>query len=496
MGCKVFGKFKNKIKKKKIKKIKVKMNRSSKKLIAIILLIIGFLLLLVLIGMFFPGFASWFLINIRNPIIGILFDIGQHIPFVASRFMIIIIFIMFVLIGTINIIEDSKKLSYFKKEKYANNCLKVTFILMFICSFSFLFDLISLNSLKMNYDNENFNKSYSKEDLINLNKELADKIMMISSEMEREDGAIKYDKDIVDVAVNNLLGISDDYDFLKGRYPNKVSDFYKHDRSMNNDGTVGYTMMYAIFIDKELEKLSQLSTVTHELCHAKGLTRESETEFCSYVAGVESSDKLSQYASYLNGFMRANDVLYMVDEDVADDIEEPIQNMCLNNEYEEICGIYLKMLSTYISDSDELWLSSYRLRNYNGHDEKIIGLLSELDEKFDVKFLINNKKVNLNKIEQEINSGSENKLRVVVSIDEDNFDKISKVLMDYKKYFYSIYQMNSEVKDDDIRTGNEALEFYLSPFNKKYDTFMYFTNDYMDEYDYSRMTRLLLEYYY
>lgn len=493
----MFNKLKKKVKnKKKCKKVKIKMNKASKRVMAVVLLLIGFLTLLFLIGAFFPEFASWYLINIRNPIYGVLFDIGQYVPFLSSRIIFIFMIIIFILTIVIGIIENTKKLTYFKKEKYANNILIIIFVLLGIGNLVSFTDYITLNSLKMNQDSENFDKSYSKEDLINLNRKLADKIMVMSSEFERDNNRIKYDDDIVDVAADNLLGISDEYEFLKGRYPNRVSDFYDYERATNYDGMVGYTMLYSIFIDKDLDKLSQLSTVTHELCHAKGLVRESETEFCAYVAGAESDDELSQYVSYLNGFMRSLSVLYMVDRDIANDIEEPIQNMCLNNEYEEICGLYLKEINNYINDSDELWLGGYRLRNYFNHSEKFMELLTKLDNNFDVKFLINDKKVDLDTINAEINNGSKNTLKIKISIDEKKFEKVSKILKNNKKYFYGMFQMNSEIEEDDVKTGNEALDFYLAPFDEKYDSFMYFTDDYMDEYDYDRLTRLLLEYYY
>ena len=475
----------------------IPMNKFSIKVgIVVGVLLVLFLVLSVLANLH-VGFGNFVWLYIRNPIYGFLFKVFSIFPTIGTRFPMIITFFTFICLAFIIFFEVKKTIKFKKRVFYSNIFLGLMFINLFLMLGPSFLTTSEYGYSKVNYEyfNDNVSTKYTKEDLIELNRYFQEKIMNMSYSFKRENGTIIYEKDMLNTAVNNLLNVSNEYSFLKGWYPSKVDAFSKLEHENNVDQTLGYTMGYGIKVDTEGDKVMLMHVLTHELCHSKGLVRESETEFCAYVAGIHGDD-LSKYAAYLDAFGRVNYALYMIDENLAYDIEEPILNLCLNEGYEEICGFYTKEINHYINDSYSMEISSYRLRNYVDYFDKFTSILSVLEKEYNATFSIGKREnVTIGAVQAEINNGSNEFLGITISLDEEKFEKLSAYLNDCDEYFLSIYQINDDTEEPDDMSSEEALDYYLRPFNEYTDINLVISGEFMDEYDYERVSRLLIEYH-
>lgn len=475
----------------------IPMNKFSIRVgIVVGVLLVIFLVLSVLANLHI-GFGNFVWLYIRNPIFGFLFKIFSIFPTIGTRFPMIITFFTLVCLVFIIFFEVKKTIKFKKRVFYSNIFLGLMFINLFLMLGPGFLTTSEYGYGKINYEyfDDNVSTKYTKDDLIELNRYYQEKILDMSHSYKRENGSIVYEKDMLDTSVNNLLNISNKYKFLKGWYPSKVDAFSKLEHESNVDQTLGYTMGYGIKVDTEGDKVMLMHVLTHELCHSKGLVRESETEFCAYVAGIHGDD-LSRYAAYLDAFGRVNYALYMIDEDLAYDIEEPVLNLCLNEGYEEICGFYTKEINHYINDSYSMEISSYRLRNYVNYFDEFSSILSVLEKDYNAKFSIGERQnVTIGAVQAEINNGSNEFLGITINLDEEKFEQLSTYLKDCDEYFLGIYQINDDTEEVDDMTSEEALEYYLRPFRKHTDIDLVIDGEFMDEYDYERVSRLLLEYH-
>ena len=127
------------------------------------------------------------------------------------------------------------------------------------------------------------------------------------------------------------------------------------------------------------------------------------------------------------------------------------------------------------------------------HKEEIIKILEILYYNNGAQFQLNEENVSISDIENLINIGSKETVKIIVNFNE-NFETISSYLKENQKYFKYIYQFNSGYEYENYYDKNEALEYYLSPFNKK-DLDLLYDDEYDSEYVHERVVRLLLEYY-
>ena len=484
----------DKVNKKKNKS--VPMTKSSKKTLIIclgILLLIG---IIFLIGMFNPTFAEFFWFNIRNLFVGLGFKIFQFCPWIGAWHNMLLVLIMWIFIIYAIGIELSKKIEFKKKVKIVNKYYSIVFIFMVVIMGPIMIDFTSLNNSKINerYFSDNINEVYDQEDIIQLANYFKNNIFKSVHSFDRIDGEIVYSEDLTERAVSDLLNISDKYLFLKGMYPNKVSDFFKLERIINNDGTLGYTKGFGIVVDYNQNNVALINTITHEMCHAKGIFRESEAEFCAYIANASSEDVFSNYSANYNAFYRLVSALSYIDLNISLDVEESFTNLCLSNEYSEACNFYNKQLDVFVEGTDEYELVSHRLRNYKDYSNGFMEMVSHLIRNYDAKIYVGEKEVNLDYINSGIRSGSKDILNIKIDANKKKFLELSKFLSNYQKYMLAFYQTDNDIEEDDFLVGEEALEYYVKPFDLE-DRKNLLNDKWVDEYYYERVTRLLLEYY-
>ena len=473
---------------------KVKMNKSTKIVIIVCIVISLLLIFSTIIGFFSIKFSNMFWLYIRNPYNNLLYLIFQYIPFITNYIYETIVLIIVIL--TIVYCLFVRKQKHKIKQNYANIAIKIVTIIIFALLINpcILYYFDTLNNSIISFEKTEKGKEYTKEDLISLNKYLQKKVMILSSNFERENGYINIDsKELTNTAISDLNNISKKYPFLKAPYPNKYKDISKENYINDNYEEIGITENFIIKIDNSRNSVEKLNTITHELCHMKGIMRESEAVYCSFQAGINSNNKYSQYAAYMEAFNRVSTVLYYIDSRTADDITDEIESLCLSKNYREMCDIYSKELNKYIYYTDEISILSYKLKDYKNNEKEFTYLLTKFVDEYNASIFIDEEKISLSEVMTKLNEDSDQRIRITIKNSEKTFNSISSLLIKYKDYFLSITQEINE-EDTDYMTEQELIEFYLHPY-KANNLLLVIFDEYDEQYEYEQVTRLLLNYY-
>jgi len=427
------------------------------------------------------------------PCYNIIYCLSQHLTFKMGRFVfspiilfliiIIINLILLIVVGCINSNKE-KKDGFIKKIKVVSN------VCCFIVFFEIGLLIMTLNNPKIDeiYYKKQIKNKYKVSDIVKLEENMKNKIIEYSHMMSRnKNGEIIYNGDIVGTASADLENISSKFDIFKGPYIKKIYHFDNYDFSYD-PSTVGYTFLDNVGMSYEQELPQVISTATHELCHTKGIARENEAVLCSIIAGVESDNSISNYGAYIESYYRISDALKLIDLDAARSFENEIDDLCINNNYKEICNFHAKDLEVYVQDSSIMEIGTYRLKSYN--KDTFYELINNLKE-FKPKFYINgDKKIKKSELDGYFDD-EKAFLTIEINNSDENFIKIKKIIDNSPIRLKSVIQ-----EYDDMYTGiemgkKEAIKYYTSSVPSS----NVFSLNRDKTFDYSRVVRLLLEYF-
>lgn len=486
---------KKKNKKTKKEKVVIQLNKFNSRLNIFVLFLLGFYLINSLIMHFSDDYAYFFTLHIINNINGLLFYLHSHInyfSFIIYGLYFLCIFLYFIIDVYYELISKD---NIEKRTKIVNRIYGAFMIFTLMLIFPSLLSQFSIHLPNFDYlyFKETKNKTYTKEELANLNRYLAEQIDELGANIKRDsnneiDTYIDYNAQ----AIKDLKNVANKLPLLKGLYPVKSSKINNTMRWFLGSKVIGFTAPYNTYFDYDSSKTTILSTITHEFCHTKGISRENETVYCSFLAGVESDNDLSKYAAYIEAFSWSSAALLEIDYETADEIEDAVLSKCLTDDYKELCDAYTKNIDEYIKGSTMLYISSYRLKNYINHKEELKESL-EILKKYKSKFKNGDNPLSIDEVLALVDEGSEMRLGIAIELDEETFNGLKDAIKD-KKLYLSVYQKNKEDKESKNKE-NDATSYYLAPF-KDNDEHIFYNGNYGSvEYEYSRVARLLLEYY-
>ncbi len=478
-------------KEKEIQKKVTKLNKFTKILGILFIFYIAFFFINNIIMSFNENYAYFYVNNITNLKTGILFYIFSIVPY--ANFIMPLIFFLLVLISSI--ITDNTKIDIKKRNK-AYNITIITFIVFLYC---FTLSILTDNQYYThmpNFDNilfkETKDKTYTEDDLIILNNYLKDKVIENATTMKRDNqNNIILEENLNKIASEDLKNVSNELKLLKGLYPLRSNNLNDTLKGLYGSSTVGLTNMYTTYLDYDASPVSSLGTITHEYCHTKGIARENETVFCAFLAGVNSNNKVSNYSAYLEAFSRSNYALSYINPDEAFNIEEEVLRMCLTNNYTELCEMYIKNNTGYIPGTEELWITTYSLKDYINHLEEFTTVLNILDEN-NATFKINEQEYTKDDVISFINSEYDGIMRIKLELNNKIYTKIEPAIKN-GNLFISIYQ--KDLDEEEPPEIENPTEYFLAPFPKN-DEGLFTGMSYSAEtYTYERASRLFLEYY-
>lgn len=154
--------------------------------------------------------------------------------------------------------------------------------------------------------------TYTLEELIRVRNYVVEKCNALALEMERDqEGNILYAEDIEENAIKAMQKLGGTYDQLDGYYtrpkPLAASDFF------SQQYMAGYYFPFSMEANYNdvMYIMNKPATMCHELAHLRGYIFEDEANFISYLACIQSGDKVFEYSGYLS-------VLYYLDNDFYD----------------------------------------------------------------------------------------------------------------------------------------------------------------------------------
>ncbi|MBR6133674.1 MAG: DUF3810 family protein [Bacilli bacterium] len=454
-------------------------NKISKIIIIISYLIMLVFFIMLLISRHDIKIANYIVFNIISPINSLLFYITQYIP-ITIKYIFLFITPLLVLLSYILYVLVNKAETV---NKLLSNILFIIFNLLisiFIIKITIFYIIPTSSNIDVFYLTEYKYKEYKEEFFYEYIEYIYNQVDTYSNLIPRTNNKIELNN-INKIAINNLKNIKDKYPFLKGIYPTHYGNISYNQSTQSTGYTSNIT--FSINIMDDLNPIAELNNITHELCHAKGIDKESDAVFCTYEAGIYSKDIISNYAAYYEVFTRIYEILYFSNNKYLSTYQELINNKCTINNYEEFCNYNYKELKEIKQESNRFYLKTFYLSNID-YKNKIINNLKELNN-YNIRIYDNNyNTIDINNI-PDINY-----IHIFIEIDH-NFNKIKEILDSNKELYYQIRQVNS----DDIMyrrpSGNLSINRYIKQFAKKSEM----STDYKTENSYSRSIRLLLEKY-
>ncbi len=483
-------KIKREKEKAEMKEVK-KLNKSSKIILIFTCTILSLMFVNNIIMYFNENYALFYIDNVLNKVNGSIFYLASFVDYGSYIFLALVLVFCFVLFLIEIIVLNSKKSIEFRNKIYNRiekvSILYILFIFFYLLSNCYYLHLPNLDTMLFEGTKD---KTYTKEDLVELNDFLKSKVLDYSSMQKRVDGKVQFDGDINKQVKNDLHNIESDIPLLKGLYPAKSADLNDTLKGIVGSSVYGLTHFYSTYFDYKTDPVIIMNTIAHEYTHTKGIIRENETVFVSSLSGIKSDNIVSNYSGYLEAFSRVNYALYEIDENISNDTEDEVISKCLTDNYNELCHMYTKNNGDYINGSDTLYVSSYYLKNYIGYEKELERSLKILTSDGG-KLVIDDSEVSIEDIMNSIKPDNNQHFYYKKEIDKKSYDKIKEALKNDKLY-KSIYQENDVTEDSEYKNDIEA--YYLAPF-KNYDSLFLNSKVASVDYSYERSARLFLEYF-
>lgn len=144
-------------------------------------------------------------------------------------------------------------------------------------------------------------QEYTLEELLPIRNYVVEQCNRLAMEMERDEaGTIIYEGDMETAAIMAMKALGAEYPQLDGYYPRPkplyTSDFF------SQQYMCGYYFPFSMEANynQVMYIMNKPATMCHELAHLRGYIFEDEANFISYLACVESEDRMLQYSGYLS----------------------------------------------------------------------------------------------------------------------------------------------------------------------------------------------------
>lgn len=472
---------------KKKSKEKIKLNKFNRILSRIVIAILVMTFLLCLLQFTNVNFSNYMWVNINNKLSAVEYSIMQNFKLLSTYGSIILLVIGGVIFIASLFIEVLFKNNLEKKTKATNILLPFALIGIFFLNF-LLFDIFSdLSHRGINeiYMRDNMNATYTQKDLENVIDYFKNRIIVYSESLDRVGKNININKKPYDLVIEDLENLAVKYEFLKGGFPTKIHTLSDYELESSGYPT-GLTSFFTVSLDNNLTDLEKIFTLTHELCHVKGIIRESDANYCAFLSGYNSNSDVSKYAMYLS--IMPNLLEALKNEELYYNIMNELGTMCIESEYGEICNLYYKDVYRYINSSDKLELYTYSLNVYKEYKEELKQYLLGLKNRFNITIKDEeNKELSLEEANKLIDDESTMRLSLISNITESKYNENQKYLVTISNYFPHLYLSNSNESYPDYSSYD-----YLKPY--PVGNYVALTEK-EPEFGYDRVVRSILEYF-
>lgn len=153
--------------------------------------------------------------------------------------------------------------------------------------------------------------NYTKKNLAILRDYLVEQCNNRAEKFSRdEDGNVLYEGDIIQVAVNAMEDLGQQYDQLLGEYV--TPKYFSNSEFFSQQSIMGYYFPFSLEANiNEVMYITNIGpTVCHELSHTRGFMYEEDANMIAYLACIQSEDEFLQYCGYLSVLNYVNNDFY------------------------------------------------------------------------------------------------------------------------------------------------------------------------------------------
>lgn len=178
---------------------------------------------------------------------------------------------------------------------FGYTCVSVMVVMTLNCFILYhcsTFDVKYLNGCK---------EDYTIEELALLRDYVVTQANILSKQMVRdENGAILYEGDMAQTAIESMQALGEEYEQLSGYYP-KPKEIYSSE-FLSQQKMQGYYFPFSMEANYNgvMNITNKPSTMCHELAHVKGFIYEDEANLIGYLACIHSDDPFFRYSGYLS----------------------------------------------------------------------------------------------------------------------------------------------------------------------------------------------------
>lgn len=475
-------------KEEKKKKEKIKLNKLNSILVYFFIGVAVVLGIILLLQFNYADISKSMWLGINSTLNELMYGIMQHLPLLSEfgYYLLMIPYVILFIVNAVLLIKYKDDLE--KKTKLENKLMPffVVFGLIVVINAYFILSDATHKNINEIYMRDYLYTEYKDEDVQNLVDYFKNRIITYAESLNRKDGQIELEKTPYDMAVEDLKNISFKYEFLKGNYPTKIRSLSSFDL-VTSGYPVGLTYNFTVGIDDAvLTDLEKIFTLAHELCHVKGIVRESDADYCAFLAGFNSNNDVSKYSMFVS--LLPNLLYVMQDKEAAKKVEDELGAVCLESGYYEICNLYFKDLYRFTSGSDTLVLQTYSLSVYKDKKEELKQYLLGLKNRFNVSIMdSSNNSLSIDDANKLIDEGTEVSLKITGSINKDSYNKNISYLQTMADYFPHLYLSNSKDKPVEYPGYNYLKTFPVGNYST--------LTEKDPEYSYDRAVRNILEYF-
>ncbi len=264
------------------------------------------------------AFANWYAHQIYPVWVGTVGRVFGWLPFSVNEFGIYAL----ILLGIFWIVRDITRVTgHRQKKNWAGRWLRT------ILAAAGSMWLIFMLGCGINYNRSTFAEEYTldlsggtKEELYYLTQIMVERVNGLADSVTRDgEGVMQVEADYKEQAVKAMRELGEEYDILKGFYPQPKAVFFSEFLSHEHICGVHSPYTSEAQYNRLITPYNIPHTICHELSHLKGFMREDEANFVGYLACVSSEDKSFQYSGYCLGYIYVSNALYTVDYDHWDE---------------------------------------------------------------------------------------------------------------------------------------------------------------------------------
>lgn len=271
------------------------------RVICLVVVVFGNLLCLL------PAFCDWYAAYLFPYLSGALARFAGLFPFSVGEWMIVagILLFLFLLLGWLGALLQKKLRDTMKK--YSFFLLDVLLAVLVLLTLNWT--MINRCTPIMESDCE-----FQISELERLRDTLVVTANQMAKRIEREeDGTVAFHGDMQEEAEKAMLGIAESFPQLQGFYPQMKPMMFSD--LMSQSRMLGYYFPFSMEANynNKMYLMNYPSCFCHELSHVKGIMREDEANFLSYLACIRSENEVFRYSGILS-------VLYYVDNAFYDNV--------------------------------------------------------------------------------------------------------------------------------------------------------------------------------